>query len=1215
MLCLWAGDLLGQFPRSWGWSDFPFLDEWNAGGIISQPVGSDDDTIRASTYQSDGKLVVVGRQNNGTHNDFLIIRYHPDGGLDTSFGGTGAVTVNFPDGESLAHSVVIDNQGKIVVAGRAWNPTDYDFGVARLTSNGALDPAFAAGVGYARIDFGGDEFARGIATDLANRIVIAGYSNQAGTYDVAVARLTTAGVLDATFSGDGLVTTTLGTGWDIGYAIDIDPQGKYLVAGSSRTAGGEDFAILRYQTNGVLDPAFSGDGWDVWSLSTLNDNAWALTQDTNNQILVTGFADQGASHSMALAIYATDGSRVTANSYSFAGGGVARSVHADTSGSITLGGRAWNGTDWDFAALRIQAAVGLDVGFSGDGVSLTSIGTRDDMAYGMAVQTDGKLVVVGVANNGTNDDFAVARFLTSGGLDTAFSADGKVINSMGTTSDVAMSVAIQTNNGRIVVAGYAYNGANNDFAVQRYYTNGNLDTSFSNDGKIITTLGSGHNVANAVKLDAFGRIVIAGKAYNGANDDFAIQRFTSNGVPDNAFSGDSRQITTFGTTDDQAHGLAIATNGRIMVAGETVIGGNKLFAIARFHTNGNLDTSFDTDGKVTTSFAGSSDDSAKEVLMQPNGRILVGGHSYNTAGKVFALARYATNGILDTSFSTDGLVTTAIVNDGAELTAMSLQTDGRIVAVGRTLELENRLVIVRYLSSGALDTTLDNDGIFTLQFTNGDEALYAVSALAGGSIAAAGSGFNGTNYDFLVMRYGGFGSPDVSFGTNGRIQTPIGSGDDVAFAYSPYNNHFVLSGYSDNGSDLDLALARYSNIDGSLAGSGTLDVSLNSTGSVTTAVGAADDIAYGIALDALQRPVLAGASGATRAFAVVRYTSRGNLDSTFSTDGIVTTAVGSGHAFANDVTVQANGRILAVGQSFNGNNLDFASVRYHTNGALDTSWGTTGTVVSNLSTTGDAAHAVTIDANGRLLLAGYVMVGNDAQFAVARYTTRGVLDAAFSGDGIQTTTFVATGGEFAYAVQALPDNRVIVGGSSHGVAGKRFAIARFLTNGNADTSWGGTGTVVTAINSFGADLFALVPTYDNKWVAAGRAYGRGDDIAVARYLSNGSLDTSFSGDGIATFAMNSGDFVAFDAKVATNNKVVVAGFRQNAGQNQMMVARVNENGTLDTRFNADGYATISVGSFDDFLHAVVIASDGTISAAGISDNGTDDDFALIRMWP
>ncbi|MCB0759583.1 MAG: T9SS type A sorting domain-containing protein, partial [Flavobacteriales bacterium] len=194
---------------------------------------------------------------------------------------------------------------------------------------------------------------------------------------------------------------------------------------------------------------------------------------------------------------------------------------------------------------------------------------------------DGKIVVAGDASNGTDDDLALARYNTDGSLDNSFSADGKLTTAFGTGDGSGSAVAIQVD-GKIVVAGYASNGTDDDLALTRYNTNGTLDNSFGMDGKVTTAFGTGDDHGYAVAIQPDGKILVAGDAFNGTNYDLALARYNTDGSLDNGFSDDGKVTTAFGTDDEYGSSVAIQPDGKLIVAGSSNDGTTNDFAVARY---------------------------------------------------------------------------------------------------------------------------------------------------------------------------------------------------------------------------------------------------------------------------------------------------------------------------------------------------------------------------------------------------------------------------------------------------------------------------------------------------------------------------------------------------------------------------------------------------------------------------------------------------------
>lgn len=411
--------------------------------------------------------------------------------------------------------------------------------------------------------------------------------------------------------------------------------------------------------------------------------------------------------------------------------------------------------------IALAAAGDLDTTFSGDGKVRTNIGGAlvNDTVWGLAVQSDGKIVAVGdhydTYDVGGKSDFAVVRYKSNGILDTTFHGDGKLTTNFG-VFDVANHVAIQSN-GKIVLVGdtCATGYTNCDLAMVRYNPNGSLDTNFSGDGKLIVDFGGGDNGGVALAIQPDGRIVVVGGMHNGSNNDFALYRFLPNGTLDTTFSVDGMVNTGFGSgRNDGAVDLAIKS-GKIVVAGQTCDSSdnNCDFALARYNPNGTLDTTFSSDGKVTTNISGN--DHGRAVAIQGNGKIVVAGRPPMNECR-FLLARYNTNGSLDSTFSGDGKVITNFtpgVSCGGR--GMEIQSDGKIVVVGYAGSGgDHDFALARYRGNGSLDNTFNLDGKLTTDF-GGDDLGFAIVFQSNGRIVVAGetNAGPGTDYDFALARY------------------------------------------------------------------------------------------------------------------------------------------------------------------------------------------------------------------------------------------------------------------------------------------------------------------------------------------------------------------------------------------------------------------------------------------------------------------------------
>jgi uncharacterized delta-60 repeat protein len=409
------------------------------------------------------------------------------------------------------------------------------------------------------------------------------------------------------------------------------------------------------------------------------------------------------------------------------------------------------------AVLLIPSALAtpgtLDPSFGTGGKVTTSIGGGyDDYGYALARQPDGKLVVAGTSGTAaTAQDFGLARYNPNGTLDTSFNGTGKVTTAIGPVGDYATALKLRSD-GKLVAAGCSYNGLNNDFAVARYNPNGSLDTSFNGTGKITTAIGSGNECVSALALQPDGKIVAVGRSFNGSNEDFALARYNPDGSLDSSFNGTGKVTTAIGSDDDQAFGLALQPDGKLVAAGLSRNGSNTVFAFARYNPNGSLDTSFNGTGKVTTAIGGYA--SVNALALQPDGKLLAAGTGDNGSQFVFALARYNPNGSLDTSFNGTGKVTTPIGSVQDDAIALARQSDGKLVAAGySTNGSQHDFALARYNPNGSLDTSFNGTGKVTTAIGSGQDEAYALALQPDGKLVAAGSSWNGSKYDFALARY------------------------------------------------------------------------------------------------------------------------------------------------------------------------------------------------------------------------------------------------------------------------------------------------------------------------------------------------------------------------------------------------------------------------------------------------------------------------------
>jgi uncharacterized delta-60 repeat protein len=394
-----------------------------------------------------------------------------------------------------------------------------------------------------------------------------------------------AGELDPSFGSGGLVTTDFGSRGDFGLAVALQADGKIVAAGNSSAVGvfSVSFALARYNPNGSLDSTFGSAGTVLTSFGGSASAAFDVVVEPDAKIVVVGFA----------------------------------------------GG--------DFGIARYSANGTLDPTFGTGGLVTTDFGGFDQ-ANGVALQPDGKIVVVGPLQ-GT---FGVARYNPDGSLDSTFGSGGKVITDASPSFDGAFDVAAWS--GKIVVGGGTglYASGASDFQLVRYNGDGSLDSSFGGSGIVTTDFGASENVFG-IAVTADGKITAAGGTKGASPGDFAVARYNSDGALDSTFDGDGKTTTDISAdSDDIGNGVVVQPDGSITVGGT---GGSGFavtaFAAVRYTATGNLDTAFGSGGKATAVF-GNPINNAFDIVAQPDGKVvLAGGTGDFTRGVTdFALARF-----------------------------------------------------------------------------------------------------------------------------------------------------------------------------------------------------------------------------------------------------------------------------------------------------------------------------------------------------------------------------------------------------------------------------------------------------------------------------------------------------------------------------------------------------------------------------------------------
>lgn len=324
---------------------------------------------------------------------------------------------------------------------------------------------------------------------------------------------------------------------------------------------------------------------------------------------------------------------------------------------------------------------------------------------------------------------------------------------------------------------------------------GELDTTFGEQGKVVTTFGRFGDQAYAVTLQPDGKIVAAGSSSNGYDFDIAIARYNTDGSLDTSFSEDGKLRTSLGDSDEEITAIGVQDDGYIVAAGYTVIDGGRDFVLIRLTPDGFFDNSFGEGGMVVTEF-GNLDDEITALTIDEEGRIVVCGYVTGTAGKVIVVARYRENGDLDIEFGDEGVIL-ADIGDDTLARSIQLDSEGRIVITGSLLHQDRtELMLLRFFENGDFDLEFGQSGIAAPATQERASEGYGLSILEDGRIMIAGAVGEQDDMDSAVFRFTPSGQPDPSFGENGVLITSASKEDDRALSIDVLDNVVGLSGFS-----------------------------------------------------------------------------------------------------------------------------------------------------------------------------------------------------------------------------------------------------------------------------------------------------------------------------------------------------------------------------------------------------------------------------------
>jgi uncharacterized delta-60 repeat protein len=790
----------------------------------------------------------------------------------------------------------------------------------------------------------------------------------------------------------------------------------------------------------------------------------------------------------------------------------------------------------------------------------------------------------------------------AGDLDTTFGSGGKVNTNFG-QADFNINSQIVQADGKILLCGQIENSSVYYGFIIRLNADGSLDATFNTNGKTINETIDGFD---KISLQADGKIVVGGNK----NSDVALARYNANGTLDTTFDTDGMVFSTTAATSSRNFiDLDIQTDGKIVVLSE-FNSGSQDFRVLRYSSNGALDTTFGNNGSITTDIG--NVEFPKSIVVQSDGKILVGGTTYSSTFENPFIARYNSSGLLDNTFNSNGRriysLTGATYN---KMSNLAVQADGKILFYCKSfISSSPKILLVRLNSSSSFDTTFDSDGIAIAtspsNFTGNNAKLRIQADGKYTLFTTIQSTVNSvSNNDILGMRFNTSGTLDTTFDSDGILTLAYFSLNDNFGDFNCVGNSIILSGNTQENVILGkIAVAKLTSTAG-------FDTTFDTDGKLffTFPYGAGDYV-YTSEIQSDGKILVGGTSffNFKDFYSVARYNANGSIDTTFGTNGLVLID-NSNYGTINDIAIDANGKIIVAG-----GNTYAVVLRLNSNGTLDTTFGTNG--FANFTTSFSSANDIKVLSNGKILIAGNeaYTIGTtfSGNFMLVRLNSNGTLDTTFGTNGISNLGSTVADQESLFKIEVQPDGKIVAAGTINNGSDLDIVIYRYNSNGTFDTTFNGNGSTTFASSGYDRP-YGLAIQNDGKILVSGDL---NDTVKMARFTSSGSIDTSFDSDGIVDVSTNDITYSS-SLKLTSDQKIILTGsLAQSNIDSDFSTLKFNSNGTLDTTFANSGKLTTDFFSDYDDATSILITSDNKLIVCGsvYSANNNSFDFGLAKYY-
>ena len=823
--------------------------------------------------------------------------------------------------------------------------------------------------------------------------------------------------------------------------------------------------------------------------------------------------------------------------------------------------------------------------------------------------------------------------LSAGDLDPTFGDGGEVLLPAvsGSLIEVVNATAVQPD-GKILIAGSAgtfSESGQGDFFLERLNSDGSVDTSFGAQGVSMTDFG-GVAQAKAILIQPDGKIVLGGpdqSAYNAPQSEFALARYNPDGSPDTSFGTGGKVLTQIPGKED-LQSIALVPDGKILAAGPGTYQdpahpmdasySTGVIDVARYNSDGSLDTSFSGSGYIYRHFESSLDDSfhTAAVAVQGDGKVLVG-----SGFKIdFAVWRFNVDGSLDTSFGLGGMgtipfyygtLTAGGFYSYGSISNMTIQPDGKILVAGpESINADGGLTwaIGRYNSDGSVDDGFGSRGLVGVnqEWFFGHPGPANLLLQSDGKIIMGGRDVTFGTLNLILDRYLPDGSRDPTFhssdipfsgdsawGSGGLALSPDGTvllASTLTFGLYRHPQYQAETGLARVQGDLPVAPATATASDTpAVVQFGDLDPTFGFQGRTVvndpSPVSLPDSIqhrAKAVAVQSDGKILIAGSTGTLRNggagdFYLQRLNHNGSIDPTFGNGKSVDTHFGP-VSFSTSLLIQPDGKIVGGGATEDSatstTNADFALARYNRDGSLDSTFGSGGEITTDFPGN-EKVDALALAPGGKIVAAGAYFLYPNVGFEIARYNANGSLDTSFNSTGMLAYALGETGGDsYPVGVAVQSDGKIIVGAHLN----NSFAVFRFNADGAIDKSFGSSGVATTAGALDGA-VMAVALQPDGRILAGGPTTGIG--YGLTRFDVNGGLDVSFGSKGIVTvtvpFHFGPSPNTAYPIaglSLQPDGEIILAGSEQSrldmwAPGAQFLVRRFLPDGTPDPTFQND----------------------------------------------